>query len=171
MLTIAQSQVVKNDIIADPVLNAYPNNSDGNTAIALAYDAVAAPDFWVWRTRVSKREYTNEASVDGTLFNWTGTGYIGRSAGERDAWRELFNEQGFVNPSMANVRQAVQDIFSGATPPAPANRTHLLTVSRRKTTRIEKLLATGTGSTASPATMGFEGSLTYQDVEVARNLP
>ena len=139
-------------------------------AIADWYNTLASPDFWVWRTAVTKGEYVQTTSVDGTVFAWTGAGFITRSAGEQAAWRELFGSdasgQQQVNPSLANVRQAFQDIFSGGTAPAPANRTHLATVSRRKATRVEKMFATGTGSTASPATMalGAEGMLTYLDV-------
>jgi hypothetical protein len=35
----------------------------------------------------------------------------------------------------------------------------------------EKILATGTGSDASPATLGYEGNISYQDVQAARSLP
>lgn len=167
-LTPSQLTALKADILADPVLSAQPQNSDGAFAIAAAYNLTVTPDFWVWRTRVSKNEITQQTSQDGTDFNWTGTGFITRSQGERDAWRELF-DGGQVNPSLANVRTAFQDIFSGGTPPAPANRAHLLAVARRKATRAEKLFASGTGSTATPATMSFEGSLNYQDVQEARN--
>lgn len=134
-------------------------------------NAPASPDFWVWRTSVSKDELTNSTSVDGTTFSWTGAGFITRSQGERDAWRELFNSQNRVNPSLDQVRTAMGDIFSGGTAPAPANRTHLLTIARRKATKFEKAVATGTGSTASPAKLTFEGSVTAQDVSEARNLP
>ena len=34
----------------------------------------------------------------------------------------------------------------------------------------EKVLATGTGTTQTPATMGFEGSISYSDVTDARAL-
>ena len=169
-MTPAQLLILKNDILADPPLNSFPNNSDGNTAIAMLYALTALPDFWVWKTRLTKGECTQVVSVDGTAFAWTGTGFIARSAGERDCWNAQF-DSGWCNPSLPNVRQAFQDIFSGATAPAPANRTHLLAVSRRRATRIEQLLATGAGSTASPATMSFEGALTYQDVQAARDLP
>jgi hypothetical protein len=168
-LTAAQLTALKNDILADGTLSALPNSADGNFAIADAYNAAASPDFWVWRTSVTKEEYVNSISVDGTSFSWTGAGYITRSQGERDAWREMFSATGFVNPSLLGVRNAFNDIFSGGTAPAPANRTHLSTVSRRKATRAEKLFATGTGSTASPATMSFEGKITHQEVEQARN--
>jgi hypothetical protein len=168
-LTSGQLTTLKADIQADGTLNSFPNNPDGNTAIATAYNLASSPDFWVWRTRVTRSEYVNEASVDATTFNWTGTGFITRSQGERDAFRELFNHTGSVNPSLPNVRQAFTDIFSGGTAPAPANRTHMATVSRRKATRGEKLFSTGTGSTAVPAVMAFEGALTFEDVAAARN--
>lgn len=171
MLTPAQLATLKADIEADPAFASVPNNDDGHFLIADAYNLTASPDFWVWRTKVTKNEYVQSTSVDGTTFNWTGAGFITRSQGERDAWREMFNGTETANPSLANVRQAFTDIFSGGTAPAPANRTHLTTVSRRKALRIEKLFATGTGSTASPGLMTYEGTITYQDVAAARNLP
>lgn len=171
MLTNAQLVTLKADILADPAFDSVPPGSDGAFTIAAAYNLVAVPDFWVWRTAVSKAEYVQTTSGDGTTFNWTGAGFITRSVGERDAWRELFNDAGLCNPALASVRQAFQDIFSGGTAPAPANRTHLTTISRRKATRAEKLYATGTGSIASPATLVVEGALSYLDVQNARELP
>lgn len=168
-LTLTQRTALKNDINADPALSAHPNNADGHQAVADAYNLAASPDFWVWRTQVSKHEFVGSTSTDGTNFSWGGAGFITRSQGERDAWRELFNGDGFCNPSQANVRTAFLDIFSGGTAPAPANRTHLATVARRKATRAEKLFATGTGSTASPALMGIEGNLSGPDIDQARN--
>ena len=170
-LTAAQKVTLKADILADPTLSAFPNNDDGAFAIADAYNALASPDYWVWRTSVPKNEFTQNAGPDGTTFTWTGNGFITRSQGERDAWRELFNASGAVNASLANVRQAFQDIFSGAQAEAVNNRAHIAAVARRKASRVEKLFATGTGSTGSPALMGFEGTITFQDVSSARNLP
>lgn len=152
-------------------VSAIPNDSgDGNLAVASWYNLNASPDFWVWKTSVTKGEYVNGTSVDGTTFSWTGAGFITRSQGERDAWREMFNGTNTVNPSLPQVRQAFTDIFSGGTAPAPANRTHMSTMSRRLAKSGEKLFATGTGSTASPAAMGYEGSISLQDVNTARNL-
>ena len=175
-LTQSQLAALKAEITNDPTLSAFPNNTDGAFEIAKALNLQASPDFWVWRTSVAKNEYTQGTSPDGTTFNWTGTGFITRSQGERDAWRELFNGGGVggnsnaVNPSLPSVRQAFTDIFSGATAPAPANRAHMAAISRRLATRAEKLFATGVGSSASPATMSFEGQVSYQEVDVARNL-
>jgi hypothetical protein len=76
----------------------------------------------------------------------------------------MFSGSGAVNPSLANVRQAFADIFSGGTAPAPANRTHLLAIARRQATRAERLFATGTVSTATPGFFTFEGAVTTNDL-------
>jgi hypothetical protein len=165
-LTSAQLTALATDINAQGSLAAARTGKDA-TIIANFYNATASPDFWVWRTSVSKAEYYQSTSIDGTVFSMVGTGFITRSQGERDAWRDLFDAQGNANPSLPQMRQAVADIFSGATAPAPANRTHLLTVSRRKAKVGEKLFAVGTGSTAVPATMAVEGNLTAEDVQQA----
>lgn len=172
-LTTAQQQALKADIIAasDPAcqaLEADPTSSDLAVAVAALYNLNASPDYWVWRTSVAKHELVNTTSidVDGTTprnFIWIGNGFITRSAGEQAAWRELFNGTDSTNTSLSNVRQAFTDIFSG-TGNAASNRTHLANVARRKASRIEKLLATGAGTAASPSTMGSEGPLSYPDV-------
>jgi len=164
-LTPVQQATIKADILADPVLNALPNNEDGAFAIAAIYNIVAVPDFWVWRTSLPQLEIVSTTTLDGTVWSWPI--YIGRSAAERDCWREMFADGGSVNASLANVRQGFADIFSGVG--GLAQRTHLLAVGRRQATRTEKLLATGTGSTTTPATMSFEGNISYQDVLIARN--
>lgn len=170
-LTQPQLVILKNDIAADATLNALPQgNEDNATVVANSYNLNAVPDYWVWRTAVSRGELTNATSVDGTIFSWVGSGFITRAQGERDAWRELFDDRGFVNPSLTQVRQAFADIFSGAIAPAPANRTHLNTISRRKANRAEKLyITTGVGTTAAPSTLVVEGIITVQNVVAAWN--
>jgi hypothetical protein len=66
------------------------------------------------------------------------------------------------------VRAAFDDVFSGTGAGAVNNRAHIVAMSRRLASRIEKLLATGTGTTGSPATMGFEGPISYRDIQLAR---
>ena len=166
-LTLAQSQTLKADILADPILAGQPQTSDGAFAIAAAYNLLAIPDFWVWRTAVPQHEIVGATSPDGTTWSWTA--YIARSQGERDGWREMFADTGGINASRPNIRQGLADIFSG--PSGAAQRTHLLAIGRRAATRAEKLFATGLGTSASPATMTVEGELTYQDVLTARSLP
>jgi hypothetical protein len=167
-LTSAQKAIVKADILAQPDLSAIQQGSDGSFIIADLYNLNASPDFWVWKSKLSRGEVVNDVGPEGTSFAWTGSGYITRSQGERDAFREIFNHTGTCNPSLVNVRNAFNDIFSGGTAPAPANRAHIAAVSRRKASRLEKLLATGTGSTASPAVLTFEGLVSWQDIDDVR---
>lgn len=170
MLTPNQLAALKADILADPALAAQSGTPDGRFAIAAAYNVTASPGYWVWKTYVTKAEVVQSTSLDGTTFNWTGNGFITRSAGELAAWENLFNASGSINPSLPNVRQAFQDIFSGSGN-AAANRTHMAAVCRRLATRSEKLFASGSGSTGSPSVMGFEGTITFSDVDAALNLP
>jgi hypothetical protein len=163
MITPSQKVILKAAILADSGANAFYVVGDQG-GLAAYLNALFAPAFWVWRTSITKADLTNSVSVDGTTFTWVGNGFITRSAGEQAAWRELFSvDDGSVNASLANVRQAFSDIFSG-TGNAAANRTHLLASARRPATWAEKVLATGTGTTASPAVMGFEGAVTTQDL-------
>lgn len=160
-LTTAQRATLKAHIQGNSDTNALFVSGD-LSGLAALMNAAASPAFWVWRTSVTKNDLVQSVSVDGTTFTWVGNGFITRSVGEQTAWRELFNGDESVNPSLANVRQAFSDIFSG-TGNAAANRTHLLAIARRLTTRTERLFATGTGSTASPGTLVIEGVLDYTE--------
>lgn len=155
-LTPAQLTILKNDILSDSTLNAFPMDSDGAFAIAALYAVQASPAFTVWKTNVPTSE-CKKAMV------WTE--FIARSVGERDAWTFMLSN-GFINPADSNVRQGILDIFSGAQ--GLASRTALTALAKRLATRSEKLFSTGTGSDASPATMAVEGQLSYQDVLTAR---
>lgn len=166
-LTLAQKQTLKAAILADPVLAAKtsgPGTDYGFIADALNKDA--APAFWGYKALLGKHELTDQTSPDGTTFAWGGTtgGFINRSQGERDCWREIWNTSLSCNPSRANVRAAFDDIFSGAGAGAVNNRAHIAAMIRRKATVVEKLFATGTGSTASPGTFAVEGSVDLSDI-------
>lgn len=156
-LTPAQKTALKNDIIAatDQAmvdLEASPDNSDLAFAVAALYNLAASPAFTVWRTNIPVSDCKKAT---------TWTEYIGRSQGERDAWQFILSN-GIVNAADPNIRQGIQDIFSG--PSGVTTRNALVAIAKRLATRVEKLLATGTGSDASPGTMGFEGNLSFQDV-------
>jgi hypothetical protein len=165
-LTTSQKTTLKAFIAADPTLSAIPNTPDGAFDIADRLAANASPDFWVYKTSLGEHEITGTSSTDGTTWSWPA--YIARTEGERSGWIRMFNTSLTINPSLPNVRQGLADIFSGTQNSAPAQRAHLTAMARRKASIVEKLFATGTGSTASPATMGFEGRLSYVDVQEAR---
>lgn len=166
MLTTQQIALIKADIIANSDLSAKPNTPDGAFDIAALYALPAAPDFIVWKSSVSEADIVSKTSDEGTVWSWPA--FIARSTGEQGGWARMVGVAGIINPSLPQVRQAITDIFSGSANSAPAQRTHLAAMGKRKATRLEKLLATGTGSTAAPATMGFEGAASYSDIQLAR---
>src|SRR5688572_8452306 len=84
-------------------------------------NADASPDYWCWRSSVTKNEVVTQPSADATTFTWAGNGFVGRTAGELECWNQLFNSTLTCNPSLLNVRQAFADIFSG-TGNAASNR-------------------------------------------------
>lgn len=163
MLTTQQLQMLKADIAADPVLSAYPNNSDGSYEIAKAYNLQASPNFTVWKKSVPVSD-VGEAMKSSEVAGLT----------TADTNRLMVLVQyagGNFNPSLTETRAGFDDIFSGAG--GTQTRQALLVLWRRLATRGEKLFATGTGTDASPATSAFEDgwTLAYQDVDAARNLP
>jgi hypothetical protein len=168
-LTTDQLQALKADIAANtatviyagqPVaINAVPNDTDANFAVADWYNQTASPAWRVWRTDVPVKD-VKKAVV------WTE--YIASvSQADHNAFT-LMISNGIVNAADVNVRQGIADIFNN--PNKTTTRNNLLAISKRDATRAEKLFSTGTGTTASPATMGYERPLTYQDVQTARNL-
>lgn len=159
MLTAEQLAALKADILADPTLNAFPNNSDGAFAIAAAYNQLASPTWTVWKSDVSTVDIRN-------ALVWSE--YDVLSVSKQNAFSFLCSNH-IVNAGLANVRQGIQSIFGA--PQQSGNLAALIAIAKRSATRAEKLFSTGTGSVANPATMTFEGQLSFQDVQTARNLP
>jgi hypothetical protein len=172
---LGQPQLIAlRDYIASvPALAAKPKTADAAVEIADALDVTATPDYWVYRTFVSADEIYSQPSDAGTSWSWTA--FINRVDAERDAWKEMLHLSGGLNPSVANVRTAIGDIFSGAT--GANQRAFLNAIARRKATIAEKLYAIATvggvgtrGSTANPDTLTLEGRVSEDDVITARNL-
>lgn len=158
MFTPSQKTIIKADILANSGLNSFINNSDGAYGIAGLYNLPAVPTFTVWKNSVPKNEV-------GKAFVASALAAITTGNNDKLANFASWNEE--VNPSRLDQRQFFDDVFSvsaGAT-----TRAFLLVLWKRPATRLEKLLATGTGTDATPATMGFEGSVNYQDIEAVRN--
>ena len=159
-LTDSQLQALKTHIEGDPALNAFPNTPDGNFALADVMNAPSQnPAIIVWRTQILSSEL---------IANMVWTEYIARTAAERDAWRFL-TEQGSIDASSPNVRQGIQDMFSGAG--GATTRAQLIEIAKRTARQIEALYAVGAGTDQNPATLTFQGTITYEDVTAARNLP
>ena len=162
-LTTQQLTTLKAAILADQALvplTSGPTTDFNGLVTAMSVDA--SPDFWVYKTSLSRHDILTATSVDGTTFAWAAGAYITRSQGERDAFREMFNSTGTVNPSLASIQAAFADIFSGAG--GAGNRAHIAAMSRRKANRTERVFATGVGSTAAPGSLVVEGNITLGDV-------
>lgn len=157
-LSNAQLVALKNDILLDPQLASQPDTPDGAAFIAEAYNVLASPAWTVWKTNVPIGEV-------GKKFN--GTELAGLTSGNNTRLQVVaaYLSDG-INPSLVDNRQFFDDIFSGAG--GVITRGNLLGLWKRPAKRIEKLFSTGTGSDAVPATLVFEGSISYIDVLNAR---
>lgn len=160
-MTPAQLATLKAAILADNALASQPMNSDGAFEIARLLNEPAAPDFIVWKTDVSVDEIMRNG------MDWARVDNL--SVGKARIW-DWLGRLGTFNASKTNVRAGVDAAWVG-TAADLAVRAAIYVHCKRKATRIEKILATGTGTDVSPATMSFEGLLSYQDVESARSLP
>jgi hypothetical protein len=155
MLTTQQQQTLKAAILADPALNAYPNYGDGPNDIAVLLNVKASPDFVVWQSALTP-ELARAAIVAGAdqLDNLT--------VGKRDAL--LYLAAGTLDCRIASVRTAIDNLCGTQN----TLKASLVAAEKRLATRAEKILATGTGSDASPATTTFEGYLSATDVQQVR---
>jgi hypothetical protein len=169
-LTFAQRQTLRADILAaadQPTIDARTAEDWG--AVATIYNTIAAPALWAWRSNVSRVEvYTkqNDLAVSGEqtgFFKWDV--FKAQSATEQTAFIQMFmGDQ--ANFSAQNLRDGIKEIFKG-TAANLAMQAHILAVGRRTVTRLEKLFAVGTGTTASPSVMAVEGTVTAQQVSDA----
>ena len=78
----------------------------------------------------------------------------------------MFGSKGYINPSKANIRAGIAATWVGNAQ-LLAVRAMVLAKCKRAATKAEKLFATGTGSTESPAVMDFEGQVSIDDIRAA----
>lgn len=158
-LTAQQKATLKADVLADPAMASLPNTSAGNAQIAAMYAALADPTFTVWKSLVSIDEIMNNG------FDWTRVDNA--TVGKARIW-EWMTRQGYINPSKANVRAGINEAWAGTGAEQVAHRAGIFAHLHRPANRLEKLFATGTGTVASPAVMGYEGTISSDDIETAR---
>jgi hypothetical protein len=160
-MTPAQLTTLKNFINADPTLSAVPAGSDGDYFIAEQLNKEVAPAFIVWRTDVRAEEIGNA---------WIGTDIDGMSALNMQRLQLLLDSAptGVFNMSRADRRAGFENPFG--TNQNNASRVAMREAWKRPATVFEKLFATGTGSSASPATMVLESPVSWPDVGEARRL-
>ena len=157
-LTMQQLQTIKAAILADSALLALYNTApSGEQLAADALNLAASATFTVWKTSVTTREM-------GEAFNSSEVGGLTTANTNRLIVMQAYSG-GVFNPSRTDTRAGFDGVFSGAG--GALTRAALLVLYKRLALRAEKILATGTGSDAVPATLGWEGQITYQDVRKA----
>jgi len=190
MLTVTQYQTLKTYILNDVVLNAYPNNEDGDYEIMLKLNEFAAPSFMVWNTETQATDIVNAVTWDkytptdavptDTQLNveiWRARSQAAQI--KRDnLWALTDVTNGFINAAKANIRAALRDAVialptgsgGASTTSGGASGVNVLTACTRKARLIEKVLTTGaaTTGTVTADVMGYVGEIQRQDVEIAR---
>lgn len=160
MLTESQLTTLKADILADPILSEWAATGRMAQEIADEYNKLATPVYIVWRTKVTPEEW-----ADAIIGGGGASQLDALTASKRDSL--LWACSWPLDPSKPEVRAALDD-FCGSQNNLKAA---IQAEEKRSATRAEKLFAMGTGTTASPATLTFEGFISYQDVEAALMLP
>jgi len=166
---------------AGTAINALPNNDDANTAIAGWYNMLTVA-FQVYRNNIPIQEIEDKITYSALTPTDTADASLAWQNRAMSCQGKQFNlhllTQGkdVVDATKVNWRAGMQDALtnvpsgvSGATVSAgwvPV-RDSLYALA----TNAEQLYATGTGSTASPATRAVYGNISTQDVSSARNLP
>jgi hypothetical protein len=180
-LSPAQLAALKADIIADGALNAIPNSSDGNYAIAAAYNLDAAPVFTVWRSTTPADDVFNGITWANLTPNDApdaSQAWLNRALacqGKQFNVQTMLSGRTTVASGKINIRAGFQDALtnvpSGAAGAAvSAGWVTVRDGMKRNATRAEKLFATGgNGAFATPADLVLEGRISLQDVTDARN--
>lgn len=152
-LTTIQLATLKSAALADPVAAQLAESADD---IALAAWFNELTTYIVWRS-VLTPEMTRTAIIEGA------TQLDALTVGKRDSLFWLCT--GNLNPSMPTVRAAIDDLCGMQN----TLKTSIQAAEKRAATRAEKVLSSGSGTTASPSTMTFEGLLSYADASQIRS--
>jgi hypothetical protein len=169
-LTRTQQITLHADIEADVTLSRLPHaygmpliwglpfvwNSDSPHVLMTAYNALAVPEFWVWKPSVSPQEYTGAAGVV-----WEEVEALPVGKARIFAWLTGGLTRNWI-PADPIHRQAVLDVFA----PGTETRVALLALACRRATRLEQLFARGAGTRAQPAVLVVEGPLSAADVDL-----
>lgn len=200
-LTTAQLTALRTAINGSPTWSAFPQDSDGYAGLAQALNQPANPAFTVWRTdaptadindAIDSTKFTATATISGSesepLLSRK-RGWIDEVNVKQMALQNLIAFREKINAAKPNIRASLRDCVTqlptGAldangkpalTSAGGASGVNVLNACTRNATEAEKILATAsqgsdTTGTVTARVMGFEGFLSAQEVEAARNLP
>lgn len=146
-MTPAQLSVLKAVALADPTAAQYIANGNDNE---LAEWFNQPQTFVVWRSKLTP-EQARAAIIKGA------TQLDGLTVGKRDSLFYLVS--GDLDVSDASVRSAIDDLCGTQN----QLKGYLTAAQKRTTSLAEKLLASGAGTDAVPANLGWEGWLSGND--------
>jgi hypothetical protein len=116
----------------------------------------AASTFIVWRSTIPVEEYRN-------AITWTEVDALTTGSKYR-IWEWMTGNMTLpLESGKSSVRTGLADCWGVST----TTRAALLTLAKRPATKAEKLFVTGTGTTATPGALGWEGRVTYTTVGIA----
>ena len=160
-LSTAQYQTLAQNMRANPnpaVVAALQARNDGE--LARLYNLPST--FIVWKVTASTMDV-------GKVINYIAVASMTTANTDRLQLFVRLNPTTF-DPSRSDVRQFFADTFSGALGgQGQATRDALEALYRRAANECERLFATGTGTTATPGTLGVEHTLSTSDVSFALN--
>lgn len=173
MLTTAQKLIVKNDIIAKQASGQPLFGVTSEPAIAAYYNA--ATSYMVWRSNTPAADVCNAiawASLTPSDAPDTTQVYANRALqcqAKQINLQTLVQGRDSIASSKPNIRAGLQDALTGlpagtAGAVIGAGWAAVKTAMARAATVAEQLLATGTGTASTPADLGYEGTLTDQDI-------
>lgn len=150
--------------------------------VADFFNQVAAPQFNVWRSStpandiadaINWQNLTPSDSADGTA-TFTNRALVCQA--KQINIQVLLQGRETVNSARSNIRAGFQDALTnlpsgvgGAS--ATGGWGAVKAAMTRSATRAEKLFANGTGTQANPADLGWEGTVSAQDVALALRGP
>ena len=175
-MTPAQLTTLKTAINANPTWAAFPLTGDGFYDLARALSQEAVPTFWVWSTNadvgvvraaVTWANLTPADAPDGTQ-QWANRSL--QCQGKQFNLQNLLLGADTINFALPNILSGFQDALTALPTKADgtnqqAGWTALQLKISRTANILEKLLATGTGTQASPGTMTFQGTIGYVEVQ------
>lgn len=191
-MTSAQLQALKADIAANantvPIngtptaISAVPASPDNAAQVAAWYNQTAAGPFVVWRdlpmdTVLNTIAFANMTPADAvpTTPDLTVQVFMARALtcqGKQFNLQNLTIGRTTAPMKKANYRAAMQDCLTNIPAGASgaliaANWVGVRDGAKFSATNAEKLFATGTGTTAAPADLGYEGFISGADVMAA----
>lgn len=185
-LTLTQLQAIKADIAANPDLAAVPAGLDGCYEIARLYNLPPAVAMSVWRTdtpvsaifdAITWANYTPNDAADGTQL-YQNRCYLVAIKQMNLQTMLTHTPINTANPlTRGGLRDALIQLPTGLagviTSAGGASGVTVLNACLRNASRIEKALATSlqasdTTGTVAARVMGFEGRVSFSDIEQAR---